>query len=286
MKTIVLLRHAKAEPRKGEHPDFERTLVNSGKTEAKEIAKTLKKEGIVPDLFITSPANRALETAVIFAKIVDYAKDKIMHEQSIYNETDGTAFLKIVKDLDDQFNTVLFCGHEPTLSEFASYLTADFEGGLPKTGTISLEFDANTWQQISKGKGKISLFLYPWNKTQKIKIETEVHEKLIQAISYTLNQVDEVAASKMTADIKDWSKKLTKRFLKLHKRNVVKFKKAVEAEEFKPEPVAEKAKPPRAQSKKTESGIAKSSEPKTTQSKRSQKRTTRTGTAKSEPNSK
>ena len=84
MKTIVLVRHSKAANRTAEVADYYRPLKKKGKAESKEMAMKFAKLGIDPELFITSPANRALETAIEFAKVLKYPEKDIRHEESIY----------------------------------------------------------------------------------------------------------------------------------------------------------------------------------------------------------
>ena len=127
MKTLYLVRHAKAEARTSDVPDFERSLVKSGKKDAKQMAKVLKEEGIIPDMYITSPANRAYETAEVFAKQFGHTADLILKNDNIYNETNGTKFIDIFKETNNKFNTILFFGHDPSISECAAFLLKDFQ---------------------------------------------------------------------------------------------------------------------------------------------------------------
>ena len=69
MKTIYLVRHAKAEKGKVDSPDVKRRLNKKGKNDARRLAKKLLKGGFTPDFLVTSSAKRAVETARIFAKV-------------------------------------------------------------------------------------------------------------------------------------------------------------------------------------------------------------------------
>jgi phosphohistidine phosphatase len=58
MKTIVFMRHAKAEVIKLEKSDFDRKLTDKGKIDAQNAAKSLLKDIHKIDLIITSSAKR------------------------------------------------------------------------------------------------------------------------------------------------------------------------------------------------------------------------------------
>ncbi|NTW10984.1 MAG: hypothetical protein HGA26_06465 [Chlorobiaceae bacterium] len=63
MKTLYIVRHAKAGWENGVTKDFDRTLSDRGLRTAPVMANLLKERKVVPDLVISSPAKRALTTA-------------------------------------------------------------------------------------------------------------------------------------------------------------------------------------------------------------------------------
>ena len=84
MKTIYLVRYATAGKGKPKSPDRKRVLSKKGKNEAVQMAKKLKKNGMLPDLLISSPAKRAIQTARVFAGIFKYPKDRIVLNKTLY----------------------------------------------------------------------------------------------------------------------------------------------------------------------------------------------------------
>jgi len=68
MKTLLLIRHAKSGWNDPSLSDFDRTLTERGKSDAKMMAKRVKEKSIEIDLFVSSPAKRAKKTAKIFMK--------------------------------------------------------------------------------------------------------------------------------------------------------------------------------------------------------------------------
>jgi phosphohistidine phosphatase len=104
MKTIILMRHSKAEQGNFEISDFDRKLTEKGKSDADIAAKILIKKIKKIDLIVTSSAKRTLKTAKIIAenfeidknKIrISNSKDFIVEEMSVLNCKDFPYEIKI-----------------------------------------------------------------------------------------------------------------------------------------------------------------------------------------------
>ena len=63
MKTLLVLRHAKSSWKNSQMSDHERPLNKRGRRDAPRMGRLLGEEGLVPDLIVSSTAERALETA-------------------------------------------------------------------------------------------------------------------------------------------------------------------------------------------------------------------------------
>src|SRR5689334_286731 len=123
MKTLYLIRHAKAGWDKPELTDFDRPLTELGKQHAHNIGQELKPI-VKPDLIISSPALRALTTAQIIAQAVGYAEDKIAVNQQIY--TGGVdELMTIIQAIKPNHEKVLFFGHNPSLTWLLHFLCED-----------------------------------------------------------------------------------------------------------------------------------------------------------------
>ena len=98
MKTLYLVRHAKAISQELGVNDFKRSLSKQGRDDAVAMSKRLWKKGIAPDLLLSSPADRALETAHIFAEQFDYPVQRILLKDEIYDE-DADVVRELLKPL-------------------------------------------------------------------------------------------------------------------------------------------------------------------------------------------
>jgi phosphohistidine phosphatase len=217
MKTLYLIRHAKAVTRNLGLPDFERSLIPRGEKDAQNLARKLKTEGMAVDLMVSSPANRALLTAHIFANELGYPVQKIMLKDEIYDAISSRALLRVVRALDEQVNSVMLFGHNPAFDDFANYLINDFTETIPTCGVVGIEFQKHYWKNVSKGTGELKFFTFPLHKTKRATVSQTVQSDLEARLSeQTLNllkTIDAATAEKFRDYIKGASAKLARKFI-------------------------------------------------------------------------
>jgi len=248
MKTLFLVRHSKAVTRKANLPDFQRTLVKAGEKKCMSMAKKLKREGVTPDLMISSTANRALETAHLFAQNLNYPTHEIMVKDALYNEMSPEALLYVVRQVDDRYKSVMLFGHNPAFTDFASFLVRGFDQDIPKTGIVGIQFQKDSWKTIAKGSGKLEFFEYPKRVTKTMKrLEGELRDELAQKAQDILEKVDTKLARKLKKQVAKSSDRIAKDFVKVLKAYTIKEEKkelaAEKAKAAKPKPQV-KSKPP------------------------------------------
>ena len=159
MKTLFLIRHAKAEDTYGVN-DFRRRLQQRGIDEAKLMSSKLFDTGVVPDLIISSSADRALETAQIFAGKFGIPDGQIERNQTAYLASHNR-LLAIVNGIDNRYSTVFLFGHNPGITDIINYLCGDTLSGLPKCGIAEIQFDTDDWNAISRESGRVKTIDYP-----------------------------------------------------------------------------------------------------------------------------
>jgi phosphohistidine phosphatase SixA len=110
MKTLFLIRHAKSSWDDIALPDKDRSLNDRGRRDAPKMGKRLAKRDVTPDLTLSSPARRALTTAEIIAKKLDYKLKDIVVDDRLYA---GAAddLLKVIQKLGDKLESVMLFGH-------------------------------------------------------------------------------------------------------------------------------------------------------------------------------
>lgn len=162
MKTLYLVRHAKSDKTITGISDFERPLNDRGQKDAPVMAKILSKKVNSPDLIISSPAVRALTTAELFAPALNYDIAAIKRCEEIY-EAGVSTLLKIINEIEDQHNCVIMFGHNPGLTDLFNYLTDNDLINLPTSGIVKIDFDLDSWREVSHGIGASTYIDYPKN---------------------------------------------------------------------------------------------------------------------------
>ena len=97
-------------------PDPERYLTEEGVEKTKQVAKGVAALGIKGDLFLTSPYVSAAQTAEIFARALDYAKQKIRRTDLLLPGAEPSQLFRELAR-DKQASTVFLFGHAPQLDD-------------------------------------------------------------------------------------------------------------------------------------------------------------------------
>ena len=161
MKRLYIVRHAKSSWDDSGLADFDRPLASRGERDAPEMGKRLAKKDAKPNLLISSPACRALTTAKIIAKEVNYPEKDIVKHDEIY--MGGIVeLLRTVQNIDPAIDEAMIFGHNPDFTMFAEYLTNTRFGNIPTCGVVCL--DLPTWEEADKGRGTLVYYDYPKNK--------------------------------------------------------------------------------------------------------------------------
>jgi phosphohistidine phosphatase len=161
MKKIIIVRHAKAEELNEKLTDFKRSLTKKGNNDCELIAKRIKLLNVLPDLMISSPANRAIETAKNFAEVFNYPEKKIILQDELYHDFNSKKLLNFIGNISNNYNNIFIFGHNPSLSYFATSLLNQETIILLKTGAIGISFNIEKWEEIFKAKREMIFYEYP-----------------------------------------------------------------------------------------------------------------------------
>jgi phosphohistidine phosphatase len=162
MRSLYLIRHAKSDWAHDGLPDIDRPLNARGYRNAQRMAEVVAARGTQPDRIVSSPAVRALSTALIFARALAYPAARVALDDRLY-EPEPDAVLEVIGEQDDTARTLLVFGHNPTWSTLASQLARGFFGELPTTGLVAIRFDAQTWREAVLKPGELALYDFPKN---------------------------------------------------------------------------------------------------------------------------
>lgn len=159
-KTLYLLRHARAADRLSGQKDIERELDSIGLQNSTRMGMNFSNKTLQFDMIISSPAERAKQTASLIAEQIKYNTDKIHYNDEIY-EASVRTLLQVVNRFKDEWNNVLLVGHNPSISYLAEYLTRSELGDMTTCGVARIEFNLESWTEVSEGNGELINYEHP-----------------------------------------------------------------------------------------------------------------------------
>ena len=145
---LYFLRHGEADWPGWTKPDDERPLTDFGRKEVRQVAKFLNRLNVKPDLIVSSPLPRALQTAEA-AK--EELKTKLCQDEALEPGFGISELSTVLKR--HRSKVLMLVGHEPDFSIVISALTGAFLK-LSKAGVALVDIDLET------EKGKL-LWLFP-----------------------------------------------------------------------------------------------------------------------------
>lgn len=160
MRTLYLIRHAKSSWDNPGLRDFNRPLNERGFREAPMMAQLLADQGIRPDLLVSSPAKRAITTALFFAEKFGIEENQVLREQDIY-EASPTEILRIISNLPDSAAVVCLFGHNPTFTEVANLFAENYIDNIPTCGIVQIESEAEHWNTLYEGNSRVKARFFP-----------------------------------------------------------------------------------------------------------------------------
>ena len=156
MKNLILIRHAKSS---WEAPlvDKDRPLTQRGINDAHLIASEI--ESLLPKSYIvwSSTAQRAKNTAYIFAETLSIPLETIIFKDDLYT-FDEKSLENVIKSCNNQFDNLILFGHNGAITNFVNTFGNLAVENVPTAGFVSLSFQENDWKDIRKGKTEKVLF--------------------------------------------------------------------------------------------------------------------------------
>ena len=151
MKTVYIVRHGKAAPASANVVDAERMLTDTGVARTCKIAEYMNESKPVIDQIISSPAERAYDTALIIADKLGIPVTKVVANEKLFTGDNSDA-LEILEGLDDSINSVMIVGHNPFITMVANHFASPKLDSLPTTGVVSAHLETEKWVDLKKAK--------------------------------------------------------------------------------------------------------------------------------------
>ena len=165
MKTVLVLRHAKAEGDSPSGSDFDRPLTDRGRQESAAVGRALRNRRV--EAILASPAARVVETVegIMEKSSLDFAP---AWDRRLYNAP-PEALLEAIRETGDAVGTLLVVAHNPGLQELIVDLAQDDRAGLreqvggsfPTAALAELNLSIDRWEDAGPGCGQILSLVRP-----------------------------------------------------------------------------------------------------------------------------
>jgi phosphohistidine phosphatase len=167
MKTLYLLRHAKAESGSATVGDEDRPLSARGREACKRIGGYMMAKAYTPAMALCSTSARTRETLELVAESHS-GKLSYALEKKLYLAT-ADEMLEQIHTADDTYASLMVVGHNPGMHHLAALLaSAEYtplrtilEIKYPTGALAVLTFDVKRWSDVTQGGGELKDFVIP-----------------------------------------------------------------------------------------------------------------------------
>jgi len=106
----------------------------------------------MPDLILSSPAERARQTALLCAEAADYMGE-LRFEEALYDAgVDGA--MELLGTLDDTVQTVMLVGHNPDMAELVEMLSGEW-ARMPTAALARIDCPIDNWTDLTERVGQL-----------------------------------------------------------------------------------------------------------------------------------
>jgi phosphohistidine phosphatase len=159
MKTLLVLRHAKASSEDSSLADFDRPLNERGRRAADLMGRFLRKKKLCPDLVLSSTAARARETIGLVLESARLVVE-VRYEQRLYLAS-AERLAEIILQIEEDRNQVMLVGHNPGMEELLPRLIGT-AAGMPTAALAKIVLDVEKWTDSSRaGSGRLEWLMTP-----------------------------------------------------------------------------------------------------------------------------
>lgn len=164
VEELLIFRHGKAK-RGNDRMDMDRDLKDIGKRQAQRMGVWLQQQGILPDLTISSPAERAHVSAQKALKAGGKGTETIRTDQRLYN-ADLDSLLQVLNSYSSKAKRIMLVGHNPGLEKLVRQLvdpaeTLAKDGKLMKAGSLVRLSLPASWQPSQSGYARVLDYVRP-----------------------------------------------------------------------------------------------------------------------------
>jgi phosphohistidine phosphatase len=166
MKTLLLMRHAKAAEGDGQMRDWERPLAPRGLEDAPRMGRAIRERGIVPDVILSSSAVRTRQTTELVVEAAGFETEP-QYLDDLYG-ADVETMTDILRELPEDCDCALVIGHNPTVTEMVMMLGGIGNADMPTGAVACLEYVPGEWSMTDNDCASLKWLLTPKKLAEKL----------------------------------------------------------------------------------------------------------------------
>jgi len=160
LKRLSLIRHAKSSWKDAGIGDFDRPLNARGERDAPRMGRRIAASGERPELFVSSPAQRAARTAELIVRELGKRAPRLELERALYLAS-PEQMLELIRGLEAAVRHAALVGHNPGTTELVELLSGAEVGNVPTCGVVRLRLGIEAWSEAGPGCAEVEDFDYP-----------------------------------------------------------------------------------------------------------------------------
>ena len=162
-RRLFIIRHGKSSWDHEDLQDIDRPLAPRGIRNAGEMAERLLSATLVPELLLSSPANRARNTALLMSGVWKLRPEDLQIHDSLY-----MAYIseieQVVATVKPGIKNLAIFGHNPSFTAYANCFLGLPLDNLPTAGVVVVKLESDSWEGIGHKHVKESYVDYPKRK--------------------------------------------------------------------------------------------------------------------------
>ena len=162
-RKLFIVRHAKSSWDHEGLADIDRPLANRGLRNAGEMAERLLAKKMVPQLLLSSPANRAMNTALIMSKIWGARAENFQIHETLYDASISD-IEQVIAGVPSDIKSLAIFGHNPSFTAYANKFLKHRLDNLPTAGVVIVTLESKNWGGIGRKNVKETYVDYPKRK--------------------------------------------------------------------------------------------------------------------------
>jgi len=158
-RALFVMRHGKSDWDSDAVTDLDRPLARRGRRDCRTMASWCAQVGLLPDVLLSSPAERAADTARRLGRGLGLDDDDVTLDERLYM-AELPELLAVLAGVRSDASQVVLVGHNPGLDALVAHLhgrkpPAGVSGKVMTTAAVAHFRMPADWSSLRRGAGKL-----------------------------------------------------------------------------------------------------------------------------------